>query len=407
MKIKYANEGSEIESDTIQKLTSIDYRTTNRKGKNKYYLNFTGIVMNGEELFVSFPKRFKVNKLTIDKDVKLLFNTIIRHYLDNQNLYLEQDVILKTNFPFTAFYAIYGYYKRYGIYKEEIRHTKLGYCGAVSWKETIEKSPKLVSNQGLVFMPLHVKVSKSEEVLISECMIYAIDSTIKKFSTLLKLEGTGREFINTEMFRNTEQILRKLYSLNKRVFKDIHKELLRNLIDFFKNQATSACFFIKHYTFSNVWEKMVENYLNNHFVKIDKGLVFDESSTCRNRFTKMVFYPDSMNPSHYIQPDHYLEKADCRYVFDSKYYNDIKGVDYKQIAYCFMLSQFNGGDRNEETRVNSVRTYGALILPGDKPQRIHFSLAPNYQRLGLECVIYECYLSCKKVMKQYISDNSS
>lgn len=175
------------------------------------------------------------------------------------------------------------------------------------------------------------------------------------------------------------------------------------MIVFFEQVPNGGTYYLKHYTFSSVWEKMVENYLNYHFIKIDsEKLIFDETRVLRNSFEKVTFHPNAANANQNIQPDHYLGNNDEQYIFDAKYYNQVEGINYKQAAYYFFLENYSEDDSNHKKKYDI--THNALILPGNKGQRVHFRFNPKFNSKEKSFVIYEYYLDCRKAMESYLNE---
>ena len=97
-------------------------------------------------------------------------------------------------------------------------------------------------------------------------------------------------------------------------------------------------------------------------------------------------------------------------MFDSKYYNEIKYLDYKQVSYYFLISSRR--EHHEEEKV-----YTALILPIEKNNSIinnkkHFMYDKNFRlerkafneterEIDSGFVIHECYLDIQEVMRSY------
>lgn len=401
--IFYSFEGKEIDKKTFPLLEDRDTAIVQTGQGKKEVLTFSGIVLEKNKVFVSFPKHFKVlDKDKVISDIQLLFKTIMKHWQENQMLYFTKTLNLKTNYPFQAFFNIYDYYQKFGIYHEEITETNKGYNGKISWKKTIKNSTKVVSKNGILFIPFQINKVKKKQVLVSECMAYAIDFTLQQFSLFLKLPRIGGWSLKNNLIKNKTSILKQLYDIKSEVFKDIDKKLISNLISFFEQVPKGGSYYLKHYTFSAIWEKMVENYLNFHFVKVtSKGLVFDETKNMKNKFRKAVFYPNGAQKDQNIQPDHYFEKGNDQFIFDAKYYNKIVGINYKQVAYYFFLEKIS--DRLNCKR-KFERTYNALILPGDCKQKIHFKFDPKYNSDESDFRIYEYYLNVKKAMVLYLNE---
>lgn len=401
LNIQFSNEGQILPEKINVSLERRDTIIVIDDNRESEILNFSGIIQQGNNIFVSLPKNYITNKMTLLEDIQLLFKTIMKHHQNNQELYFTKSANLKTNYPFNAFFDIYNYYQKFGIYHEEIIETKEGYSGNVSWKETLNKSTKVVSKKGILFLPLRIKKSNQKEVFISECMAYAIDYTIKQFSIFLNIPIVGGQSLKKNLINNKTYIIRELYNLKREIFKDVHKKLLEDLIIFFENIPSGGTYYLKHYTFSTIWENIVEKYLNYHFVKIvSNKLIFDDEKKMRNTFKKTIFYPNAANETQNIQPDHYFTKDKEQFIFDAKYYKNINGIDYKQLAYYFLLDKISDETHRKKYKI----THNALILPGNKEQKVHFIFKPEFNRDESSFIIYEYYLDVKKGMNVYINE---
>lgn len=404
-KISCYNEGDVLPNSLNIYLDKRDTSIVDTKDGEKEIVAFSGIVIQENNILVSFPKKFRINNYFLQNDIKLLFDTILKHKQDNQLLYFTKQVNMKTNYPFNAFFDIYNYYQKYGIYHEDIVETKQGYNGNVSWSETIKNSSKVISKKGILFLPLRIKKNKRKQVFISECMAYAIDYTLQNFSLFIDVPKVGGNSLQKNFVENKISTIRELYTLKNEVFKDVHKKLLHSLIIFFEQLPSGGNYYLKHYTFSAVWEKMVEHYLNYHFVGIDSGiLIFDKKRKLRNDFKKEIFYPNVVNKSQNIQPDHYMYNKNEQFIFDAKYFNEISGINYKQIAYYFLLEGVLDDSPLYENKKKKYRlTHNVLILPGVEKQVTHFQFCPQFNNNENDFSIYEYYLDMKKVMNSYIS----
>ncbi|MBC6388242.1 LlaJI family restriction endonuclease [Lactobacillus kunkeei] len=397
----YTNEGKVVPESNVN-LSQRDTKIIDTVDGEKKVLNFTGIVIQDNKILVSFPKNYQFSKEYIKQDIGILFKTIMKHYGDNQDLYYNKYANLKTNFPFKAFFGIYKYYQKYGIYHKDFFEENNGYTGNICWKDTINNSTKMISKNGILFLPFKIKKLKKKNVLISECMAYAIDYTINIFQSFLELKRVGGDSLKKNLLDNSDFIVNELYSLKQTFFKDIHKKLISDLIDFFQQISSFEGYYLKHYTFSSVWEKIVENYLRHHFVGVySEKLIFDNNKNVFKDFKKISFNPNKAKPNENIQPDHYLVEKNKQFIFDAKYYSKIRGMNYKQIAYYFFLHNYSDDYPNYTKRKYS-KTYSALILPGNKEQKIHFSFEPKFNKEEYDFRVYEYYLDCKLGMQDYI-----
>lgn len=406
LNILCSNEGEGVPDNLNVMLDKRDTSIIDTSNGEKEIISFTGIVIQDGKMFVSFPKNFKFNSMDIYQDIQMLFKTIMKHRQDNQNLYLKKSVNLKTNYPFNAFFDIYNYYQKYGLYHENIIETQQGYSGNILWKQTIRNSAKVVSKKGILFLPLKIKKIRPKQVLISECMSYAIEYTLQNFSMFLNMPGIveNRNILQRNFIDNKDHIIRELRSLRNKVYKDIHKKLVSDLINFYEQLAIGGIYYLKHYTFSAIWEKMVERYLNNHFQDIESNkMIFNKEKSFQNNFHKEIFYPNKMNSVQNIQPDHYMTRGDKQFIFDAKYYNCVRGINYKQVAYYFFLERLSE-DAPLFLKKKYSKTYTALILPGDIEQKIHFKFNSEFNSLEKDFVILEYYLNVRDAITSYLSE---
>lgn len=403
-KIQFANEGQLVPDDLDVPLEEKDFTFSAYSNSDDKILNFSGFIISHDNIFVSFPKHFQINKNKIIEDIRFLVDVINYHYKNNTQRYFDKTNNLDTNYPFNYFYDIYSYYKKYGLFVNRYNTVKPGYSGNVSWKDTIKKSNIIISNGNLIFNPLQIKEQNERINFISECMEYAINHTIRIFSPLLDLSKIPlRHSVRISKMSN-EYIVNELYNLRNKVFKDIDKKLVSDLICFYKNLSGGGVYYLKHYSFSSVWECAVKHYLNYHFFKIDNDrLIFKDKLSNHKEFDKKPFHPNIANLEENIQPDYYYENGEEQFIFDAKYYNKIRGINYKQVAYYFFLKNYVKNSSSVPTRF--YKTYNALILPGDKPQSIHFKFNPEYNYEESNFVIYECYLNVKRVLKCYLDNN--
>lgn len=144
---------------------------------------------------------------------------------------------------------------------------------------------------------------------------------------------------------------------------------------------------------------MINQYLNDCFIDVDvenQKIIFDNKGKQRNDFNAKVFndIDDSISKFSII-PDHYMERKDNIYVFDSKYYQTLDQLNYKQFVYTLLIGNSQLG-RNKNI-------YSALLLPGTTKSGFHIKLSVPYSQLKPGCnYIIEQYLNIKYIMKNYI-----
>lgn len=158
-------------------------------------------------------------------------------------------------------------------------------------------------------------------------------------------------------FSYGKEILNFLYQFRNTIYKDIDKELFNDIIVFLEKLNAGSRdkqHAVKDYSFSSVWEKAVEKYLNDYFVGMKDGkLEYSEGKNAgRKRFGKQVNRGyNRARPEWSMQPDHYYKDGNTLYIFDSKYYNDVTDLNHKQFVYHVLYGR--------KVKV----TYDALIIP--------------------------------------------
>lgn len=398
-------EGTVIPDDVSKKfkLSFLDIE------KNANLDSFCGVVHRGTSILVSFPKHYislkRFNKLSNSnklKHIRLILKSILNYELNPAYSSFRKKDDLNTSFSFSSFFNIYGYFQKYGLYFENRKNIRKGYSGKISWKDTVQKSQKIISDGNLVFLPFFIRQNISDEDFITKCMVFAINYTEKTFGDLLDLpdnSSIASRGIESSLKEHTEAVIFKLEMMRREIFMDIDKKLLNDLIDFFRgiNDSPHNINDIKHYHFNNVWEKAVESYLNNHFIgiKYDK-LIFGNSEKNFN-FEKKILknYNDAFDHENdTLQPDHYyLDKDnDVQYIFDSKYYYSITGLNHKQFVYHMILCN------------RAKYTYDALIMPSETPTftEIHLDLNARYLSTRQNKVkILLTHLNTKDVLKSF------
>lgn len=399
----YYNEGSTYKRKEINELKfPIDENKDIKKTVNddsiqeKY--NFVGFITNKKGNVLSvFPKHYKVEDIMVD--AKILFDCLFNHIRRKPEDYLNDEIEYASNYPFIPFFEIYNYYLDYGLHIDDKVIIKANSDGKISWKDTISRSNKYFIQDSLVIAPLYYKKKHYYATFIAECMIFIIDYTFGKFSNILDIEPTGKDFPEFDFIGESEYVIDVLESLYQQTFKDKELYLIENLILFFSQIETTGNvdnFYLKHYTFSSVWEDMVRCYLNNFYQNITNNrIIFSETPLRNVCFQKKSFNVNEAKPNEFIEPDFYCVDGDKQLIFDAKYYSDIRGVDYKQLAYTFILREGKYS-----------KTYSALILPSSKRDTsVHFKLNETYSPSEEELIITEEYLNIRDVILKYISNN--
>jgi len=413
----YVVQEAEIVDPTVRKnfADCLDSKDIHQSAEGERY-NFVGFIFTNDKMLISFPKRMfgsvkrkylEENVASLKKYMRLLFKCIVKASSQKGEKFAGIRQELASSFPFTDFLEIYKYYITYGLYSKEREIKKFGYAGTISWKDTILRSQKIITEGNLLFQPLVIREDIREHVFISKCMAYAIDSTLDQFSFFLEGRKTGLDIKDID-FQNRNNVIKKLKRAKTSAFKDADKRLIHALISFFESiDPRGGIFQLKIYSFHVVWEDMVRHYLTRFFKGINDRNEMEFSDEARkNEFKKRIFHPDIRGEAGYaLEPDFYwyLKDKNIRYIFDAKYYHKIEELDHKQISYYFLLKHY-GLDKNNPGQVtDQPKTYNALILPseGENESIVHFRLNPFFNRDENDFEIIEQYLNMEKVMEYY------
>lgn len=365
-------------------------------------VKFVGFIIRNDSILVSLPKHYcrvsELNSLT-RFDLELLFKVLITSNIRNQITNVNEKEEFSSTYPFKSFLRILGYYKKYGLYQETEEQVIKGYQGKISWKDTRKKSSIIINHGNLINLPLFIKKNKQRQVFLSECMMFALRHTIDTFPFFVSEKVPFSYPKHFDFWSNRDFVIAQLRKIKSEIFKDLHKNLVDDLIDFFTNIEKSGDTIIKHYKFDNVWENLVDCFLSNHFVRMDNisGIITTErkglSFFSQKEFNDVDINSDS--PEFKLKLDHYYRGQDFQYIFDSKYYNEIKGLNYKQLSYHQVLMGIENG---------ALDTYSALIIPTSEKNscRKHFELNGAYSLYEKPIVIWEYYLNIKQAMLEYI-----
>lgn len=382
----------------IRKVDIYDSVTGEKTGNDEIVLDFVGFVTNEfDDLLIVFPKHYNiVNK---ENDARIVFECISNHFQKRPELYFgdNSNEIFSSNYPFASFFKIYDYFVNYGLYFENKIFTKPNIGGRLSWKDTISRSKKIIVNGDVVMFPLYFHKKYYFSNFITDCMIFAIDYTIQKFGIFVNALPAGRDFPEYNFLREREYVVTILQQISQQMFKDSEQLLIENLITFFSKINIGGKYYFKHYSFASIWEDMVTDYLCKYYKDMDSShaIVFDKKAPSGLYFTKKTFHINSAKPAQYISPDHYCEDGNIQLIFDAKYYTYVHGMNYKQIAYMFMLREM----KDSITKLKKfAKTYSALILPSEERKtKIHFQIDSLYGNSS-DLIITEEYLDIREVM---------
>lgn len=283
--------GFEInEEKDILKETIYDKDTGEPLDEHKYTFNFVGFLINdSNDIFSVFPKHYRVEDPI--NDSSLVFDLISKHMQKRPDIYIgdEYGDNFESDYPFAAFFGVYDYYQKYGLYIENRNFVKPHVGGKVNWKETIRKSDLYITNNKITLFPYYYNETHFYNTFVTECMIFVIDYTIKKFNAFISLYPTDANFPEYDFLSHKEEIIENLIYFRQQVFRDNIIELLDNLISFFMQLEEGGSYYLKHYTFSSIWEDIVMFYLNKNLDDVvGDSLMFRKNARKGFDFKKQV-----------------------------------------------------------------------------------------------------------------------
>lgn len=369
----------------------------------KWRPDFVGFILTEEETIISFPKHYHSKGYNIkDEDISLLAKLMTKTRILAG---LNNEFGTYKNFPLSSYLYICDYYKKYGLYNETRSKQEKDYKGRINWRNTIRKSSKVVSGGNLIFLPFIVEKNISLEVLITECMIYVLNEGFNRFGKFFNIGIRISKKTNSPIFKNKEFIIRQLSLLKSEYFKDSERLLINNLINYFKwsNKNKNKTILITK-NFENYWESMVQAFVNSnlHNIKNSGELVF-KNNCKRYKFKKETEHIESkkviqsgLSRKFSVEYDHlYINEYERAYLFDSKYYKNIQNLDYKQMAYYFIL-------KSSKNYINKEVVNG-LILPTEEEYyyKVHLD---TRDREGLlkDLFIVEHYFNVKEVIESFV-----
>ena len=365
-------------------------------------INFVGFATNAEDdLLVVFPKHFRIDELSADS--KLLFGILTRSLQKGRLSFGDAyRRVADSSFPFAAFFGVYDYYQKYGLYFDERNVLNANSGDKIIWKETIRLAGKYVDKGNKFTMfPFFFRKKMNVSSFLTTCMAFVINYTIDKFGLLLGIPRPSIETPNIDYLQQRTAIVSELIRIRKSIFKDTTIRLLDSLIAFFQRIKSSGHYWLKHYSFESVWEDAVRLYLTNHFAGIAAGHInLEKNPSLKIRFEKPTFSPNLANGSNFIQPDCYATDGSNQYIFDAKYYRQSHGIFYKELVYYFLLRDIK--NKPNDTTTLYKKTYCAVFLPSEERKYgIGFQMDPKFNGLFSDACVFEEYLDTKEVLSEY------
>ena len=376
------------------------------------YSNFVGMVQRGTRILVSIPKHFKsvtefesTDTKTKIKNIKLIIDTIKTNTLDFQNTTYETNKNFSSEFALNAYFNIYTYFSEHGPYVEELEEISKKNGKIISWKNTLSRSNKFLIKGNLVYSPIFYKKKKKHETLVTECMIFALNYTqniLGDFMTLPNTSNIANRGVDLSILGN-EFIIYELEEILCNTFKDINRQLIKNIIIFLKrvNSMKEQIPSFKEYNYEIIWEKAVEKYLNIYWskIKIDCG---NNNIKTSNKNIKLaasdVYKRQIINHEWKLEPDHFYKDKINKiiYILDSKYYTSINKLNHKQFVYHILLSN----------KFPNYQVFDSLILPskGKTGIKDYLDVDKSYLGKGKKHIkIHIIKLNMIQVLKNYVN----
>lgn len=455
MIVDFAVEGEIIDKKKYQELgfnfSDLDVRKRAKQSKQgsnneefEVVCDFTGFLINNDnDVLTVFPKHFPIRQENLEIDSHLLFKVLMKAQNKKPSSLIGESTTknFQSDYPFASFFKIYNYFSEFGLLQEDRYILKPNLGGKIKWKETISKGEFYIERGKIVLYPFYYEKKYNFSVFLTETMIFAIDYTLMKFKYFIGLPETGREFPEFDFLGNKDYVIDILQSYREKEFKDYKIDLIDALIEFFMSVKVGGNYYLKHYSFKSIWENMILEFLNGNFDSFTDGELKLKSNVYKAKFEKPTFYPNSLNDSHYFQPDYYfIDDAKNQIIFDAKYYSNIHGMNYKQICYNMFLEGYIGREYPDNTKTNipypqsllSIMVgsptddesyydiienerninnivpkyksvFSALILPCERRKRKqHFQLSSIYGENNPNLFISEEYFNIKEVMQYYV-----
>lgn len=364
IKIKIVQDGKRIDKSDISTYGLKNEDIYYSKRDKVYKTNFVGIVLRGDKILFSIPKHFNKSD-NIKEDIHLIMNSITERVYNSQYAQFDPISEVSSNFPIYAYYNIYKYFAQYGLYREERQEIKPNDGNKISWKDTLKRSNKYISDGNLIFTPLFYKKKRNDETIITECMVSIINYTTSLLSNYMTLPSNSKIYnrgINRSIFQN-DAIVHRLQEILSKTFKDIDKNLILNIITFLKkaNSIKREILEIKCYSFANIWESAVQKYLYDYFYGIDSqgNMIFDKKGPHKHFVKDKSIHYNSIVKylNWHIEPDHFFkdEKNKIIYLLDSKYYTRIKDINHKQFMYHILY----------QNQYQDYIIYDSLLMPNE------------------------------------------
>ncbi|MBY8908261.1 hypothetical protein K6L05_00490 [Salinicoccus roseus] len=378
-------------------------------------VDFVGfLIQKNEYSIVSFPKNYYVSNDTVTKeDLNILLKI-----LENSNKLLSgssDNLTEHTNFPYRAYKNVLLYYMNFGLYVEHEKKFNKNVNNKLNWQATMKYSNKIITKEAnLIFLPFYSDENIKNLNLITESMIYVLNDGYLNFGKYFNQGEYLQNHNFGRIFGDIERVIAELNRLKFSTFKNSSRKLIDSLILYlrWRGQKGNDIIFATQ-NFNLYWEFIVEKYLNNFFVfdEFNKKIKFEEHEE-RESFNKIehnIEVDNRQSRGFKVIFDHLCVDNENKkaFLFDSKYYNRITGLDYKQFSYYFSLLDYLYREYEidgSSVSYNEYDIYNGLIIPSEEYREvIHLDTRNERQHEFLRSAfIVEFYLPIKDILKWYL-----
>lgn len=394
--IQYTNDGKQVDKKFVETWNISDYCDVYNR---VITISFVGVIVFKERVLFSFPKHYSVENLSDKEKLECMKEilAVISMNRINKGSFDNNTKALRDEFPLRSYLEVMNYFRKYGLYKSTEKYTQEGYNGRINWNKTINRANKILQDKDVMFYPFILNKVRDKDIFISECMDFVLNDALKYKSLITRIINYNSKF-NNKLFSNIKYVINHLKQIKSSYFKDSEKKLIDSLIEYFswKSRLKDNMRMLT-LKFENYWENMINVYLNGKFLSVeDDKIMWSDNMEVQNRFGKSgglsVESKETENrlnrKARMVEYDHFMIKEDVVYIFDSKYYNEVTSLNYKQLFYHYKLKQ----------RHPNSRIINGLLLPTYK----EYYTSIHIDRIDLDNVkIVEHYLNLREVISYY------
>jgi hypothetical protein len=384
---------------------------TKRYG-DKTYINFVGFIRKYNKWVIVFPKNYLIGKQYSDKEINLL-KILLKKFVYSSNSDLLEFGSFGSEIPIKAYLDVLKYYNEFGIFNYKVSKNDISSKGRSNWNLTFHKSRKYINTNGDLLFDRIIKTEKKvEENFISEVMRFVLSDGYNKFGSFFEI-GYPFNYKNKSLFVRREYIINALRGFIHLYKKDKDVKLIRSLIKYFQwsNGSSKMIFGTTH--FNLMWEKIISFLLNRDFLFVYNELDLKENDLSKLKFNKVrqYFGNDKDKYKYYGEYDHLGATEKYLFLFDSKYYKEMNELNYKQIAYNFLIrdissanSEYINNSKSFDLDIGNRKIIDGLILPtrGKSYIKTHINMCDSQYFPLKDLIIKEIYLNTVDVLEKYI-----